>query len=181
MKQFLRYQISGMVYIGWVLIFYFGSKPGGIANLIIQASNNSQINNLTFSGLFSALPLGVFIHQISVLIKNCLLAKIFPEYDDFPRASIITALDKEKNESAKYILSKISNLNSFYYVRFDNGILAPFLSFLTVIFFFDVSVKSIGSEIVFAFLIALIICCYLGRISRELIWYQNKLGYKHKT
>lgn len=181
MKQLLRYQISGMVFIGWLLIFYFGSQPEGIANLIIKASNNSQLNNLTFSGLFSALPLGVFIHQISVLIKNCLLAKIFPEYDDFPRTCVLTALDQETNESAKYIVSKISNLNSFYYVRFDNGILAPFLSFLTAIFIFDVSVKSIGSEIIFSVFIALIICCYLGRISRELIWYQNKLGYKHKA
>jgi len=179
MKQLLRYQISGMVFIGWLVVFYFGSQTEDFVSFIVKIQN-TDLNKLIFSGLLSALPIGVFIHQISVLLKNCILSRFRPEFSDFPRSCIIDALKPDNNtDSTKYILEKMSNLNSFYYVRFDNALLAPFLSFIISIYLFDVSVKDIYSELFFSIFIAIVVCFFLVRISHELIWYQDKLGYNH--
>jgi len=141
MKQFLRYQISGMVFIAWLLIFYYSGISENFDFFLNKIIDGVFFKNRFFYGFIVALPIGVIIHQISVNIKNHIGAKLCKELDDFPQKRYIKKLIKAKNknkeidkvEYTKYIFDKISNLNSFYYVRFDNGFLAPFLAFILII------------------------------------------------
>ena len=75
MKQFLRYQISGTVYIIWAVIFYYGSHANNLNELTPAIHGDLQNLNLIL-GLVAALPIGVIIHQLSVLIKNYLFSII---------------------------------------------------------------------------------------------------------
>ena len=127
MKQFLRYQISGSVFIFWIVIFYFGkdtSNPIELVKMIYLKIDGMK----SIIGLISALPIGVLIHQISVQIKNWIIGQFWKEFNDYPNEHKINS----SSDNKMYILDRISNLNSFYYVRFDNGFLAPFFSYLIV-------------------------------------------------
>ena len=171
MRQFLRYQISGMVFIFWLIIFYFGTSTSEPIKLIELLKNNhsSNIGIKSIIGLFSALPIGVVIHQISVEIKNWFVGQFISEFNDFPNKDRINSTSKMKD----YILERISNLNSFYYVRFDNGILAPLLAYLTVVNIIDTPIHSIWiwSAIVIGFILAL----YFIRIRNEIKKYNQIL------
>lgn len=171
MKQFLRYQISGMVFIFWVIIFYFGTSASEPIKLIEVLKNNysNNIGIKSIIGLLSALPIGVVIHQISVEIKNWLVGRCISEFNDFPNENRINSTSEMKD----YILERISNLNSFYYVRFDNGILAPLFAYLTVVNIIDSSIHSIWiwSALVIGFILAL----YFIRIRNEIKKYNQIL------
>jgi hypothetical protein len=167
MKQFLRYQISGMVFILWIFVFYYS----GISDTSDEFINNIQdsiVLNKIVGGFIFAIPFGVIIHQISVTIKNYITVEICKEFDDFPNNYY--KIFKDDGEYTKYILDRISNLNSFYYVRFDNGFLAPFLALIVVICF-GKNVSGIAIS-VFLFL-SMILLSYLPRICTELKEYNS--------
>ena len=156
-----------MVFFIWIFIFYYSGQANDsheFLNFFITDTNFEKI----IGGIASALPLGVFIHQISVSIKNYIIGKLCTELDDFPKSYLIENLkskDPENIEYVKYILEKISHLNSFYYVRFDNGFLAPFLAFITVLTFgYSIHCIAVISFIV----VAVVLLSYLPRICKEL-------------
>jgi len=143
MKQFLRYQISGMVFIAWVLIFYYSGISSGFDNFLVKIIDGALFKNKFLYTFIAALPIGVIIHQLSVSIKNQIMSGICEDLSDMPEKKYLIKLKKREKrwtkkeidhiEYTKYILDRISNLNSFYYVRFDNGFLAPFLALIFVV------------------------------------------------
>ena len=183
MKQFLRYQISGMVFLFWVLMFYYSGISDNLNDFIDKFTDGKLFKNEFVYTLIAAMPFGVIIHQISVSIKNHIIAKMCKELDDFPQKNYFRNLIKtgkkyskkeiDKIEYTKYILEKISNLNSFYYVRFDNGFLAPFLAFIVVI----ASGNSVNNiVVVIAITLGYIMLYYIKRICEELKFYINILS-----
>ena len=167
MKQFLRYQISGMVFILWIFIFYY-SGISDSSDEFIKNIQDSIVLNKIVGGFIFATPFGVIIHQISVTIKNYISSDLCKELNDFPNNYY--KIFKNNGDYAKYILGRISNLNSFYYVRFDNGFLAPFLALIVVICF-GKNVSGIAVS-VFLFL-SMILLSYLPRICKELKKYNS--------
>jgi len=175
MKQFLRYQVSGMVFIIWSIIFYYGSQTDNALDLLRIIVKRDI--NLPLSGLVSALPVGVLIHQFSVVLKNCVIAKVtrWKHFSGHPAIFAVHGLYSDKQEYTKYLLDRVSNLNSFYYVRVDNGLLAPLLAWFFCVFFLDLELSSLCLEAGLAVLIAIVTLVYLPRISQELKLYQGKL------
>jgi hypothetical protein len=181
MKQFLRYQISGMIFVLWLLIFYYSGDVNSFESFLSNLEKSNFFKNETLYGFIVALPIGVIIHQISVNIKNHIFVKLCEELNDMPNEEVIKQLDNEQTKFIEYILEKISNLNSFYYVRFDNGFLAPFLAFILVV----ISGHSINSiAVIIAIILGYIMLYYISRICKELkIYYsmiRNHTEYKSK-
>jgi len=174
MKQFLRYQVSGSVLIFWVLVFYYGNSAANLSELVFcMQSNLSGIKVIT--GLASAIPIGVILHQFSVLIKNCVIAKIWSEFDDFPKKGVILKLNYDtKEKSSQYCLERISNLNSFYYVRFDNGFLSPFVAWFVVFLFLGRSIHYMWW--ISAVIIGVITISYIPKIYYEIKKYNDILA-----
>jgi len=173
MKQFLRYQISGTVYILWCVVFYYGKNAenlNALASLLYLNLKDLKV----IAGLAVALPVGVIIHQLSVLIKNFLIANIWKEFDDSPQDLIILKLNDEDKNHIEYCLERISNLNSFYYVRFDNGVLSPLLASLTVNGFMGCNI--VGMWAWTAILIGLVTIAYIPRIHSEMKTYNSILN-----
>jgi hypothetical protein len=182
MKQFLRYQISGMIFVLWLLIFYYSGDVNSFESFLSNLEKSNFFKNETLYGFIVALPIGVIIHQISVNIKNHIFVKLCEELNDMPNEEVIKLLDNEQTKFIEYILEKISNLNSFYYVRFDNGFLAPFLAFILVV----ISGHSINSiAVIMAIILGYIMLYYISRICKELkIYYsmiRNHIEYKSKS
>ena len=172
MKQFLRYQISGMVFFVWAFIFYYSGKATDAHHFLSFFMSDTSFEKI-IGGIASALPIGVFIHQISVSIKNYIIGGLCAELEDSPKRELIEKLKNDKHtEYVKYILERISNLNSFYYVRFDNGFLAPFLALIMVISF-GYSVNFLA--VIFFVTVSVILLSYLPRICRELQEYKDML------
>ncbi len=173
MKQFLRYQISGSVFIFWLIVFYFGKDTSNTEELIkIIYAKIDGVKSL--QGLMSALPIGVIIHQVSVLIKNWVVGKCWKEFDDYPKKNRIN----NQSDDRRYILDKISNLNSFYYVRVDNGILAPLFAYIVVNNMMYISINSVWTSS--AIIIGLILALYLTRIRKEIKEYNQMLKANSK-
>jgi hypothetical protein len=170
MKQFLRYQISGLIYILWTVIFIYSNQADNIKDYLHLIANNEIFKNEPLYSFIAALPIGVIIHQFSVNIKNHILGKICKELNDYPKEKYIKTLAKN-SEYGKYILDKISNLNSFYYVRFDNGFLAPFLALITSLML-GYSVNKIA--VITAIIIGTLLLYYIPRLCEEIKEY-NKL------
>lgn len=175
MKQFLRYQISGTTFIIWVIIFYYGS----ISENTITMLNTIADNNLTvpLSGVITALPIGVLIHQLSVLLKNLVFSIFFDiEYlSDDPSTFNFSGLASNEKDYVKYILERISNLNSFYYVRVDNALLAPILALVFCCLALDVEFYNITNEICLMITISGLTLAYIPVILSEIRDYQKKL------
>ena len=130
----------------------------------------------------------VILHQLSVNIKNHIGVGLCKELNDFPEKRYIEMLiktkkteekegdkketDIDKVEYTKYILERISNLNSFYYVRFDNGFLSPFLA-LIIIIGSGHSVSPIAVSIALG--LGWAIFYYISRICKELREYYSML------
>lgn len=177
MKQFLRYQISGSVFILWVIIFYVTGDYNGSVLVSNFRPYIGTINIFTL-GLAIALPIGVLIHQLSVLLKNYVFGKVnqfnLSELSDYPDKIVINKFSDtagKNNDKVNYCLERISNLNTFYYVRFDNGVLAPFLS---IIFTYMVLNTSIRPQFLFACVaIGFITIAYIKRIPAEIIIYKD--------
>lgn len=173
MKQFLRYQISGSVFVGWCVIFYISAQPGLFLDKLGYFSTGDF---KPLIGLVSALPIGVLIHQVSVVIKNWCFGIFFEVLSDKPGNFNIGALGCSKNdEKAKYILERVSNLNSFYYVRFDNGFLAPLLAWIFSIAVLGVSIVDTVPVSISMLIICFLTVIYIRTIVRELNVYQDQL------
>jgi len=84
MKQFLRYQISGTVFIIWCVVFFFGKDSDNLHELI-QSVTPYLGNMKIIVGLAVAMPIGVLIHQFSVLIKNWIVSQKWDEFSDLPK------------------------------------------------------------------------------------------------
>ena len=174
MKQFLRYQISGSVLILWAVVFYYGENAKNLTDLAMSLHSNLKDLKI-LAGLAIAMPIVVLLHQLSVLIKNCLIAKKWEEFSDFPEKETILKLNvTEKEKVTQYCLERISNLNSFYYVRFDNGFLSPFIAWIIVYFFMwrNISYPWVLSAI----FIGLLTLVYLKKIYHEIQEYKKILS-----
>lgn len=160
-----RYQLSGSIFIGWFLVFYYSSNSASFSDIATKISA-LPIANL-FSAVAAGIPIGTIIHQISVSIKNQILGKLFglkyfvdsmvwdsdltdmilkkcirknrqlneiynyphyieKEYKDYFSSDII-------NDKIRTTHEKLSSLNTHYYLRFDNGVLAPVFAYLAFI------------------------------------------------
>ncbi len=168
LRVLLRYQISGSVFIGWFLLFHYSVHSADWADMAKQIMDATTL--LTF---VASIPIGAIIHQFSVTIKNQFLGlcegtclsdspmksptkEILAFYKDK-----ISNEDKTKEVSLEYlnyIKEKISNLNSFYYMRFDNGFLAPALAYML---FFIVDGKIIQNSNIIILTIILLISSVL--------------------
>lgn len=171
MRLFLRYQISGTIFIIWFLLFYKIETSSSLDYIIERIVNSGfETSNLLLFGFAS--PLGAMIHQISVNIKNGVVGKYIKELDDYPKCYIKGI---EYNDKEKYILEKISNLNSFYYVRVDNGFLAPFLALITNLLIGNTPNSYL---ILVSFVIGVLMLCYIPRIVSEIKEYEEILNKK---
>lgn len=142
LKLLLRYQISGSVFIGWFLLFHYSVHSADWADMAKQIMDVTTL--LTF---VASIPIGAIIHQFSVTIKNQVYGSsrgllgegCYPLLSDSPMVNPTNTILKgyknnDTRDFTKYIDEKISKLNSFYYMRFDSGLLAPLLAF--ILFFF---------------------------------------------
>lgn len=162
MKQFLRYQISGSIFFLWGLVFYYGENDWSLFGTFKSIINLNK--DYIIIGLAIAMPIGVLIHQLSVLLKNWIIGEIWEEFSDGPKKDIIDKISPE-NEKIKYCIERISNLNSFYYVRFDNGFLAPLLALIFSLFI-DFKFKFI--LFIYFLIVAVITLSYIYRIHKEM-------------
>lgn len=139
MKILLRYQISGSIFIGWFLLFHYSVHSADLADMATKIMDISSL-----ASLIIAMPIGAIIHQFSVTIKNQIYGGtkgLFGEgcyqlLSDSPKKDptrLILEKYKNEREFVQYISDKISNLNSFYYMRFDCGFLAPLLALILFI------------------------------------------------
>lgn len=171
MKQFLRYQISGTVYLLWVVVFLYGSDTTSLTAL--TESIHDEIKDITaLLGLVAALPIGVLIHQFSVLLKNLIFSKKGSVFSDYPVKERIQKI-KPETPITGYILERISNLNSFYYVRFDNGVLSPLFAWLTVGYWMGKNINCIW--LLTAIIIGFVTIIYIQRIHSEIKEYNEIL------
>lgn len=175
LRVLLRYQISGSVFIGWFLLFHYSVHSADWADMAKQIMDVTTL--LTF---VASIPIGAIIHQFSVTIKNQFFGLCEDSYlSDSPMKSptkdILLAFDsskiKNEDETKKfsleylnYIKEKISNLNSFYYMRFDNGLLAPLLAYFLFLMVDNINKPEYYcNAIVIAIIILLVIfilyCC----------------------
>lgn len=174
MKQFLRYQISGMVFVGWSMILFYTNQCLGSFSETIICIGKSDLS--VVGGLLSAAPIGVIIHQFSVLLKNWVFARFIPQLSDSPKGMNIVGLKNNvQQEYTKYVLEKLSNLNTFFYVRFDNGLLAPGLALIFSYWVFQLNWIYIDLVVLAMFLVGVITFSYAYRISSELKIYLNML------
>ena len=196
LKIWLRYQLSGSVYIAWFLIFYYSSNSYDLADVA------SKIFALDVLKIFAAgIPIGAIIHQFSVSLKNQVLGgwfglRFFQDsmYDDsiltnaiinsmmsnsvmqrggerpWKKRLKVFDLKCSQNEAnancngqinAEIIDSKItatheklSALNTFYYMRVDNGCLAPALAFMSYLL---VAASSYGDLPIFTFSVIMLL------------------------
>ncbi len=179
MKQFLRYQISGSVFYIWVLIFYYGRWAPDIEVMYLFIHKDIDVSKPVI-GFFSAMPIGVLIHQVSVTLKNQFFGKFIKGLSDFPSESEIKSLKTTDSvEFVKYVFERISNLNSFYYVRVDNGLLSPLMAYVFISIFFEGSVKSVW--VLTALTVAIILLSYLPRLMKEIDEYNSMLPKADET
>jgi len=152
----------------WLAIFGIGGPTEGfneLAKTLYREADSFKV----LAGLVVALPIGVLIHQFSVLIKNWIVGQRFRSFSDYPEDIDFS----DNSELKKYYLDKISNLNSFYYVRFDNGFLAPLFAWVVIGGLVDVEVACY--LILTAIAIAFVTLIYIPRIYCEIKFYRNEL------
>lgn len=150
----------------WLAIFAIGGRTDSfydLAKTLYEEAENLKI----LVGIAAALPIGVLIHQFSVLTKNWLIGSYFEEFSDFPSSNFL----QDDSELGQYCRERVSNLNSFYYVRFDNGLLAPLFAWFVVDVLIGLRVESY--LLIFAGVIALVTLAYIPRIRDEMKFYQR--------
>jgi len=155
----------------WVVVFLYGSDTTNLFELT-NAIQSETKNIKALLGVVVALPIGVLIHQFSVLLKNFVFSRKGSVFSDFPIKERIQKLKTEEKITV-YILERISNLNSFYYVRFDNGLLAPLLAWFTVSCWMGRQVNCVW--LVTAGVIGLVTIIYIKRIHSEIKEYNEIL------
>lgn len=155
----------------WLAIFGIGGPTEGfndLAKTLYREADSFKV----LAGLVVALPIGVLIHQFSVLIKNWIVGQRFASFNDYPKNIDFSS----EPELKKYYLDKISNLNSFYYVRFDNGFLAPLFAWIVIGPLVKVEIACY--LIVTALVIAFVTLVYIPRIQCEIKFFESKLAEK---
>jgi hypothetical protein len=154
MKQFLRFQISGLTCIFWTLLFFLPYIDWSK----LSAVKAEKIIIALVGSVALALPLGTIIHQVSISLLspfrkirflnrrrvlddlsglNNSLSSINtdPEnknllvFSQGMKISWSQSNDIRKELDVEYIRQEISNRYSYYYVRIDNGLMAPICGF----------------------------------------------------
>ena len=154
MKQFLRFQISGLTCMFWVILFLLPYLDVG---KLIEIGEGKAITALI--GLVTlALPLGTIIHQISITVfspfrdrRFCNRRSVLNDLKQLATSLEVTNKDRknqcllvlhqgiriswkdsdvEKDLDVEYLREEVSNRYSYYYVRIDNGLLAPVFAVL---------------------------------------------------
>lgn len=175
LKQFLRYQVSGTIFLLWLVVFHYGKDAASLECLFLEIANHISIIQ-SLAGVLYALPIGVLIHQISVNIKNWVVAVPFKEFDDCPDLGLF----ENQDDTCKYCREKISNLNSFYYVRMDNGLLAPLFAWLITNSFATDQTYQIWWWV--AIIIGIALLSYIPRLRKEINIYNEVLrSFEHKS
>lgn len=169
MKLFLRYQLSGTVLVSWWLLFLYYADKSKFCE-IQEFILSKNILGVVF-GALALYPLGAFVHQVSVLLKNYLIGRYFFEsFNDFPHVEVKVVLNNGKRkldfDRCKFLFEKLSDLNSFFYVRYDMGFVAPLMAFLGTIIFVEVpSFDLVWVVILLVWSAGLLI--YMGRLAQE--------------
>jgi hypothetical protein len=154
MKQFLRFQISGLTCLLWVLLFLLPyidfSKLLGVEGMKAAVA--------LLGSVALGLPLGTIIHQISISILSPFRKfRFFNKrkiLDDLrQRAELLKIINRDTKNQAllvlqqatrlsweegdlkkelniDYVGEEISNRYSYYYVRIDNGVIAPLFALI---------------------------------------------------
>lgn len=163
LKILLRYQISGSIFIGWFLLFHYSVHSADFADMATKIMDISSLGALVL-----AIPIGAIIHQFSVTIKNQIFgAKFIPILSDSPMklngvtASILNALSDQENKRLEYIIERITNLNSFYYMRFDCGFLAPCFAIVLFCFIDNQCITFFAASIPLILIASLCLVCWL--------------------
>ena len=140
-KMFLRYETSGAIYFIWLILFYLSLNPEANGSFIVHKLIDEK-DKLPWGGFILAFPIGVILHQISVNLKNKVVCRFYEFLDDDPvekptkvildRLNIID-INKSLEKTFEYVRNRISSLNSFYYARIDNGIIAPFFAWCSAV------------------------------------------------
>jgi hypothetical protein len=216
MKQFLRFQISGVTTLLW-----FGLLCSVSVNILALQPQTGQAMAAFLTALSAALPIGTLIHQSVIALHSPFRRKrlfglwpdrlvvkearrLFPSttFDDstfqaitvYSRAMIRTVTTESTHavsQGARYdakveqqdgcdtafIREEISNRYSYYYVRLENGLYAPFIA-LCLFWLLKSGIpteqllkdrESLINVIVRSMvLIGLIICGYIPQILKEL-------------
>lgn len=203
MKQFLRFQISGLTCILWTILFLLP-----YINWSTFSTVNFEKLVVALVGSFAvALPLGTVIHQISISLlspfrKERFFIKIlvidelkilkdkmtsFNNSDEKYQSILVfyqginvkwtTKENMEKTLDVEHIRNEISNRYSYYYVRIDNGIIAPVIGFfLFLLINFCADKANVGITLqnpiipsIIMPLIALIFCYLIVKYVPELL------------
>lgn len=149
-KTIFRYQLSGTVFIVWLLVFNLSITSANFQDIFTKISS-FELSNL-FTAVAAGIPIGTIIHQISIFIKNCIFGKLFglPYFIDSMKddARLTDCIARRYNDLDASIVNdkitsthkKMSYLNTFYYLRFDNGLIAPLFAY--IIFIMNESLKN---------------------------------------
>ncbi|XXJ18515.1 hypothetical protein ACR42D_02990 [Desulfovibrio caledoniensis] len=183
MKQFLRFQISGLTCIFWIFMYYLPCVKWELVSL----KGLETVIPVLAVAVTLALPLGTIIHQLSISILSPFRSRRFvykrrhslDELKSFsPLVLPITnsnnqykmaiaqsyIIDSSNSGTAKIniqeLRSEISARYSYYYVRVDNGLIAPIISLIafliSIIMFIErncpfIVAPSLPTYIIFAF------------------------------
>ncbi len=139
-KMIFRYQLSGTVFIIWLLMFNLSVTSASFQDMFTKISS-FELSNI-FTAVAVGIPIGTIIHQISIFLKNCIFGKLFglPYFvdsmkDDAKLTDCIARKYKDLdssivNDKITSTHKKMSDLNTFYYLRFDNGLIAPLFAYI---------------------------------------------------
>lgn len=139
-KMIFRYQLSGTVFIIWLLMFNLSVTSASFQDMFTKISS-FELSNI-FTAVAVGIPIGTIIHQLSIFLKNCIFGRSFglPYFidsmsDDARLTDCIARKYKDLdasivNDKITSTHKKMSDLNTFYYLRFDNGLIAPLLAYI---------------------------------------------------
>lgn len=96
-------------------------------------------------------------------------------FSDFQKKYYLDSFDEPNSKKSEYILERISSLNSFYYVRFDNGFLAPLLSVIFSCHFFGFNPLDHWCVTLIMSCIGGVAVIYIFQIHKEMQWYLKSL------
>lgn len=149
-KTIFRYQLSGTVFIVWLLVFNLSIRSANFQDIFTKISS-FELSNI-FTAVAAGIPIGTIIHQVSIFIKNCIFGKLFgrPYFIDSMKedARLTDCIARRYKDLDASIVNdkitsthkKMSDLNTFYYLRFDNGLIAPLFAY--IIFIMNESLKN---------------------------------------
>jgi hypothetical protein len=181
-KQFLRFQISGITCLFWSLLFFIPYIDWAkLSTVEAEKLIVALIGSIALS-----LPLGSIIHQISISLlspfrkkrlfiprtvieelkligKNHEFVNKDPKFQNilvFAKGTKLSWTDAvthvSKEIDIEYIRQEIDNRYSYYYVRMDNGFFAPLFAY-GIFYLFKSVLHKAGANI---FIQSPLICIY---------------------